>query len=423
MTEDFLHYIWQFRLYGAGLRLATGETLDVIHPGIHNTDAGPDFFNARIQIGDTVWAGNVEVHVQSSEWYRHKHQQDRNYDNIILHVVWHNDQQVYRASGEMIPTLELSGRIEEHIWKKYLYFMASRSWIPCESMVAGVDEFVKTAWLERLLVGRLERKSSFVEELLLASDHNYNEVFYRLLARNMGFKLNNEAFGILAGNLPYSYLQKHADDLFQVEAMVFGQAGLLKGNFSDEYPVRLQQEYKFLKSKFSLKPMDGKVWRFSRLHPGNFPTLRLAQFASIIHHSNGLFSKTIEAGDISSYALLFKSEASAYWKNHYVFDKVAQARRKTLGADSINLLIINLVAPLLFVYGRHKGNAGLMAKPVELLGEINAEQNSITKRWSNLGIGIASAAQSQALIELKTQYCDLKKCLSCGIGNALLRNS
>lgn len=422
MTEEFLHYIWQFRLYGTGLCLTTGETVEAFQPGIHNTDAGPDFFNARIQIDETTWAGNIEIHVLSSEWYRHKHQHDKNYDNIILHVVWHNDQQVFRTNGEAIPTLELSGRINENAWKRYLYFMASKSWVPCESMVPGVDDFLKTVWIERLLIERLERKSMMVEEILKASNNDYNEAFYRLLARNMGFKLNNEAFGLLADNLPYAFLLKHADDLFQVEAMVFGQAGLLSRKFDDEYPLGLQKEYQFLQSKFSLNPMEGKVWRFARLHPGNFPTLRLAQFAAIINKSQGLFSKVIEAGDNSVYFQLFEVEASEYWRNHYSFDKVAPAKRKSLGGDSINLLIINLVAPLLFVYASRKGSSRLMEKPVELLNEIKGEINSITRKWNELGMNVNSAAHTQALIELKTQYCNAKKCLSCSIGNALLKN-
>lgn len=423
MTEEFLHYIWQFRLYGTGLSLSSGEKVEVLQPGIHNTDSGPDFFNARVQIGATTWAGNVEIHLRSSEWYRHKHQNDKSYDNIILHVVWHYDQPVYRAGGELIPTLELSGLIDEKAWKKYLYFMASRRWIPCESMIQGVDEFIRTAWLERLLVERLQRKSLQVEDILTASSHDYNETFYRLLARSMGFKLNNVAFGFLADNLPYSFLLKHTGDLFQLEAMIFGQAGLLEGEFSDEYPIRLKKEYQFLQKKFSLKPLDEKIWRFARLHPGNFPTLRLAQFAGIINKSQGMLSKIIEAGNCESYVQLFSAEASEYWNTHYLFDKVTPARRKTLGIDSIYLLIINLVSPMLFVFGKHKGSERLMAKPVEILADIQGESNSIIKKWNELGFNVMSAAQSQALIELKTQYCNLKKCLSCSIGNAMLRNN
>lgn len=423
MTEEFLHYIWQFRLYGTGLSLSSGEKVEVLQPGIHNTDSGPDFFNARIQIGATTWAGNVEIHLRSSEWYRHKHQNDKSYDNIILHVVWHYDQPVYRAGGELIPTLELSGLIDEKAWNKYLYFMASRRWIPCESMIQGVDEFIRTAWLERLLVERLQRKSLQVEDILTASSHDYNETFYRLLARSMGFKLNNEAFGLLADNLPYSFLLKHTGDLFQLEAMIFGQAGLLEGEFSDEYPIRLKNEYQFLQKKFSLKPLDEKIWRFARLHPGNFPTLRLAQFAGIINKSQGMLSKIIEAGNCETYVQLFSAEASEYWNTHYLFDKVTPARRKTLGIDSIYLLIINLVSPMLFVFGKHKGSERLMAKPVEILADIQGESNSIIKKWNELGFNVMSAAQSQALIELKTQYCNLKKCLSCSIGNAMLRNN
>jgi len=421
MTEDFLHHIWQYRLYNTGLRITSGETVEILNPGMHNTDAGPDFFNARIQIGETTWAGNIEIHVLSSEWYRHKHHLDRSYDNIILHVVWQNDQPVYRSNGELIPVLELAGHTNDTAWKKYLNFMASRSWIPCESMFLSVDDFVKNAWSERLLIERLERKSALVEEILKASGNDFNVTFYRLLARNMGFKLNNEAFGLLADNLPYAFLQKHADNLFQIEAMIFGQAGLLEGDFADEYAQNLKKEYDFLKLKFSLKPIQTKVWRFARLHPGNFPTLRLAQFAAIVHKSHGLLSRIIEAGSLESYLHLFEAEASDYWKTHYVFDKKAPSKRKTLGSDSINLLIINLVAPMLFVYGSRKGSSKLMERPIELLNEIQGESNSIINKWKLLGMNVNSAAQTQALLELKTQYCNAKKCLMCSIGNAILR--
>ncbi|HPT13544.1 MAG TPA: DUF2851 family protein [Bacteroidales bacterium] len=421
MTEEFLHYVWQYRLYGTGLTIDTGETLEVLHPGYHNTDSGPDFFNAKLQIGETIWAGNIEIHVNSSEWYNHRHHLDKNYDNIILHVVWLNDQPVSRENGEIIPVLELSGRIDENAWNKYLYFMASRAWIPCENMLSDVDDYVKSAWLERLLVERLERKSALVEDILKRAGNDYNETFYRLLARNMGFKLNNEAFGLLADNLPYSFLLKHADDLFQLEAMIFGQAGLLQGSFKEEYPVQLQREYAFLRSKYSLKPVDGKIWRFARLHPGNFPTIRLAQFAAIIHKSSGLFSRVVEAGSLNTYLDLFSAKASGYWQNHYLFDKQASPRKKSLGEESIRLLIINLVAPLLFVYGRSKGSSRLTEKPVELLNSVDGETNSIIKKWNQLGMNVNSAAQTQALIELKTQYCNGKKCLSCSIGNVLLR--
>jgi len=421
MTEEFLHYIWQYRLYNPNLVLQTGEPLEVIHPGMHNSDSGPDFFNARIRIGETIWAGNIEIHILSSDWIRHNHQQDMSYDNVILHAVWRDDSPVFRSDGTTIPTLELDGLYYENSWKNYLRFMASQRWIPCDTMISRVDPFVKDAWLERILVERLERKALQVELILSITQNDWAQTFYRLLARNMGFKLNNQAFEMLAQSLPFHFLAKHADDLFQIEAMVFGQAGLLENSFTDEYPIRLKKEYEFLKKKFNLTPGDAHLWRFMRLHPGNFPTLRLAQFSSIIHHSSSIIGELFISNDIGTYRKLFGAEASEYWNIHYTFGKVSEPKRKTLGMSSIDLLIINLVAPMLVAYGRWKNDIAMIEKAVDLLMQLKPENNTISRKWAEIGISAGNAATSQSLIELKTQYCNNKKCLSCSLGNALLK--
>jgi hypothetical protein len=421
MTEEFLHYIWQYRLYKPELVLQTGEKVDVIHPGTHNTDSGPDFFNARIRIGETIWAGNIEIHIMSSDWKRHNHEQDKSYDNVVLHVVWRDDLPVFRIDGTAIPTLELDGLYNENSWKKYLHFMASKQWIPCDSMILSVDPFVRDAWFERVLVERLERKALQVELILSVTNNDWAQTFYRLLARNMGFKLNNQAFEMLAKSLPFQFLSKHADDLFQVEAMVFGQAGLLGGSFTEEYPNRLKKEYEFLKKKFNLTPVDAHLWRFMRLHPGNFPTLRLAQFAAIIHHSSSIIGELFNSNDVAAYRELFGAEASDYWKTHYTFGKLSEPKRKTLGLSSIDLLIINLVAPILVAYGRWKNDTAMIEKAVDLLMQLKPENNTFTRKWAEIGISAGNAATSQSLIELKSQYCDNKKCLSCSLGNALLK--
>jgi hypothetical protein len=421
MTEEFLHYIWQYRLYSPNLVLQTGEQVEVLHPGVHNTDSGPDFFNAKIRIGETIWAGNIEIHIQSSDWKRHNHQQDMSYDNVILHVVFQDDLPVFRADGTAIPTLELDGLYNENSWKNYLKFMASRQWIPCDTMIVRVDPFLRNAWLDRILIERLERKALQVENILSTTNNDWAHTFYRLLARNMGFKLNNQAFEMLSQSLPYQFLAKHADNLFQVEAMVFGQAGLLGGTFADEYPQKLKKEYEFLKSKFDLTPIDAHLWRFMRLHPGNFPTLRLAQFASIIHHCISILSDLFSSNNVATYRKLFGAEASEYWNTHYTFDKPSTPKHKTLGLSSIDLLIINLVAPMLVAYGRRKSDTLMIEKAVDLLMQIKHENNSYTRNWAKIGIFAENAATSQALIELKSQYCDNKKCLSCSLGNALLK--
>jgi len=421
MTEEFLHYIWQYRLYNPNLVLQSGEQIEVIHPGMHNSDSGPDFFNARIRIGETIWAGNIEIHILSSDWKRHNHNQDMSYDNVILHIVWRDDTPVFRKNGTAIPTLELDGRYNENSWKHYLGFMASQMWIPCEPMILGVDSFVRNAWLDRVLVERLERKALQVEEILSLTNNDWTLTFYRLLARNMGFKLNNQAFEMLAQSLPFNFLAKHADDLFQVEAMVFGQAGLLENAFADEYPLKLKKEYEFLKKKFDLTPIDAHLWRFMRLHPGNFPTLRLAQFASIIHHSRRIIGELFDPNDVGTYRKLFGAEASSYWNTHYTFDNPSATKRKILGLSSIDLVIINLVAPLLVAYGRWKNDTAKIEKAVDLLMQLKPENNAYTRNWDKIGIFAKDAAMSQALIELKSQYCNNKKCLSCAIGNQLLK--
>lgn len=421
MTEEFLHYIWQYRLYTPNLVLQTGELVEVLHPGVHNTDSGPDFFNAKIRIGETIWAGNIEIHIQSSDWKRHNHQQDKNYDNVILHVVWRDDMPVFRTDHSPIPTLVLDGLYNENSWKNYLSFMASQKWIPCDTMIASVDPFLRNAWFDRVLVERLERKSLQVEHILTLTKNDWSHTFYRLLAHNMGFKLNNQAFELLAQSLPYQFLAKHANDLFQIEAMVFGQAGLLSGSFSDEYPQKLKKEYEFLKSKFDLTPIDSHLWRFMRLHPGNFPTLRLAQFASIIHHSESIISGLFNSNDVNTYRKLFGAEASEYWNTHYTFDKPSSPRRKTLGLSSIDLLLINLVAPILLAYGRRRSDSEITEKPIDMLIQLKGEENSIISKWAALGMDVSTAANTQALLELKTYYCDAKKCLDCRIGNELLK--
>ncbi len=421
MTEEFLHYIWQYRLYKPDLVLQTGEQAEVLHPGIHNLDSGPDFFNAKVRIGETIWAGNVEIHIHSSDWKRHNHQQDISYDNVIMHVVWRDDTPVLRMNGSEIPTLALDGLYNENSWKNYLRFMASQQWIPCDTMISGVDPFIRNAWFDRVLVERLERKALQVEHILSLTNNDWAHTFYRLLARNMGFKLNNQAFEMLAQSLPYPFLAKHADDLFQIEAMVFGQAGLLESSFTDEYPRKLKKEYEFLKGKFDLKPIDAHLWRFMRLHPGNFPTLRLAQFASIIHHSGSMISELFNSVDVNTYYKLFSVEASEYWNTHYTFEKASASRKKTLGRSSVDLLVINLVAPILLAYGRRKGDTLMTGKPIDILMQLKGEENSIIRKWAELDMDVSNAACTQSLLELKTNYCDLKKCLNCSIGNYLLR--
>jgi hypothetical protein len=423
MTEEFLHYIWQYKLFALNSTLESGETFVVLNSGEKNTDSGPDFFNARIRIGETTWAGNVEIHLYSTDWYRHNHETDKNYDNIILHVVWKNDQSIVRTDGNLIPVLELEGKIFESAWKTYLQFMASKTWIPCQRYLHDLEPVIITSWLDRLLLERFERKTQAAASILDRYNNDWNQAFYHMLAVNMGFKINSDVFALLASSLPFPYLLKHADNLFQLEAIVFGQAGLLDGSFSEGYPNDLQKEYRFLQAKFSLQPIDGHLWRFMRLHPANFPTVRLAQFASIIHYSNGLFSQVIENMNTEYLIDLLSSAPSAYWENHYIFDKVSPKLVKRPGKDAAHSLLINLVAPFIFVFGSQTFSEEHKRYSITLLESLPPEKNSVISMWKSLGIDALSGAQSQALLELKNNYCNFKKCLSCRFGNTLLRRS
>ncbi len=422
MHEEFLWYIWKFRLFdNKDLQTTSGEEIKILKVGEHNTDSGPDFFNARIKIGSTEWAGNVEVHTHSSDWHKHKHTTDKAYDNIILHVVHEADETIKRKSGEEIPTLELKDKIPQNIYGKYMQFKSSKDWIPCEKQIAWVDKFTLNNWLDRLLVERLERKSKTILDSLKQNKNNWEETFYQMLARNFGQKINSEPFELLAKSLPVSVLAKHKNSLVQIEALIFGTAGMLEKDFKDDYPNELKKEFKFLKSKFKLKPIDVSLWKFMRLHPPNFPTIRISQFANLIYRSSHLFSKILEASSVKQIVSLLETETSEYWQTHYRFDKVSPKRKKKLGNDSVNIIIINTIVPFLFIYGKQKGEEKHCDNALLFLEKLEAENNSIISKWKSIGVTVKSSYETQALLQLKNEYCVNKKCLQCSTGNALLK--
>ncbi|MBA3704565.1 MAG: DUF2851 family protein [Bacteroidetes bacterium] len=424
MTEEFLHYIWKFRLFDQlDLKSTSGETIEVIKVGDHNFDAGPDFFNARIKVGNTLWAGNVEVHIHSSDWKKHLHQKDKAYDNIILHAVYNADEELHRNSGETIPTIEFNNRIDEKIYYNYLNFKKSTDWIPCEKQISNVPGFIVNSMIERLLPERLERKSRSIKESLKLNNRNWEEIFYHYLARNFGFKTNAGPFELLAKSLSSLILAKHKSSLLQVEALLFGQAGMLDEHMNDKYVQQLQNEYAFLKQKFKIHPIDAHLWKFLRLRPVNFPTIRIAQFASLIFNSTHLFSKIIETEDCNDLKKLMNVGVSEYWQTHYVFEKVSKAKTKQLGEEAVNNIIINTVIPFLFVYGKQKGDEKYVERALDFLEKINGESNSIISKWKALKLPAETAYLTQGLIQLKNEYCDHKKCLKCSIGNYLLKNS
>lgn len=422
MRESFLHFLWRWRRFDAQtLRTTDGQSLEILHPGEWNGHAGPDFFNARVRIGDTIWAGNVEMHLRASEWMLHRHSTDAAYNNVVLHVVLEEDQPVARASGERIPCLELKGRIPPKILENYQRLEHERAWIPCRQFFKDIPGIVRLNWLDRLLVERLEQKTAAVAEILAATGNHWEEAFYRLLARNFGLKVNAEPFETLARSLPLLILAKHKNDVKQTEALLFGQAGMLDGAFKDEWPKALAQEYRFLKHKYDLMPMAFSQWKFLRLRPANFPTVRLAQFVALVHQSAHLFSKILEAKNLRELENLFDVQPGEYWLTHFQFDKPSVRRPKNTGRDFVHLLIINTIAPFLFHYGKMRELEAFQKRALSLLEELPPEANAIVDGWAELGVQARDAYQTQALIHLKTRYCDAKRCLECAMGNAILK--
>lgn len=422
MRESFLHFLWRTRRFNAQNLLTTQvQSIEIQVLGEQNTNAGPDFFNARLRIGDTNWAGNVEMHLRSSEWHTHGHSNDPAYDNVILHVVLEEDQPILRSNGERIPCLELKGRIPPKLLENYERLEHEQAWIPCEHFFQKVPEIVRLNWLDRLLVERLELKTNAIAEALKATNNHWEEAFYRMIARNFGLKVNMEPFEALARSLPLLTLSKHKSSLLQVEALIFGQAGFLAENQVDDWPKELAREYQHLAHKHGLSPLPLNQWKFLRLRPANFPTVRLAQFAALIHQSAHLFSKIMEARNLRELENLFQVQPSLYWKNHFQFNKPSIHRDKPLGRDFIHLLVINTIVPFLFHYGKSKDLEEPQKRALALLEELPPESNVILEGWSVLGVNARNAFQTQALIHLKTRYCDQKRCLECAIGTSILK--
>lgn len=420
MKESILHYIWQQKLFEAhNLKTTEDEWVEIIDVGKLNTDAGPDFFNAKIKIGETLWAGNVEIHNFSSEWEKHNHHTNRAYDSVILHVVRKADADVYRIDGEKIPQMELV--FSPQIELNYKKLLEDQKWIPCADKIASVPTIFIQNWKNALIVERLEQKMNAILDLLNANNQHWEEAFYITLARSFGFGTNSQAFEQLAKVTPLSVLGKHKDNLFQLEAILFGQAGLLDGNPSDEYVVGLRKEYDFLAAKFDLKPLQSTQWKLLRLRPDNFPTIRIAQFAALIHTSTKLFSKILEHPDINYLNTLFEGNISEYWHTHYTFTQKSNLKSKKIGQQSKNIIYINTVVPFLFCYGQQKNNQEMKDRAIELLEQLPVEQNAVITGWKNIGLSFISAYDSQALLHLKKNYCDEKKCLRCRIGNKVLR--
>ncbi len=424
--EHLLHYVWKHKLFPLKMMQTTsGLPIEVIDSGLHNSDAGPDFFNAKLKIDGTLWVGNIEIHTLSSDWYRHGHDKDRAYDSVILHVTATPDAEILCSNGQTIPQLQLT--CPDYVREHYLALCKADGYPPCHPVFPVLSKLTVHSWFSALQTERLQQKANAITLRLERCGQQWEDAFFTTLARNYGFGLNGEVFEAWAHRLPYRSIDKHRDDLFQIEAFFFGQAGLLEEAFlppkqEDDYYLRLQKEFHYLQHKFTLpQPMDAALWRFLRLRPENFPYIRLAQLAYLYQKGATLFSRVMEAKTLKEIRELLSTRTSEYWETHFVLGKPSGHKLKTMGEKSLNLLIINTVVPFLYAYGRHKADEQTTDRALHFLEELKAEDNHVIRMWKNAGLSVATAADSQALIQLQKEYCEKRKCLYCRFGYEYLK--
>ncbi len=419
MKEDFLHFVFKNRLWDEdSVILESGQEFEIIDTGIPNFDSGPDFFNAKIKIDDTVWVGNVEIHINASDWYKHKHNYDFSYDNVILHVVFNNDKPVLRSKGEEIPVWEI--KFPHFLYNKYSDFKNSERQIACEEFIDIVDSINIHSWVERMGVERLESRYQIIENYLEKTNTDWEYAFYVLLARSFGFNTNSLPFEQLALSTPLSVIRKNSNDLFRLEALLFGQSGLTDSAFKDSYTLDLLKEYKFLVAKYNLKPIKAELWKTGRLRPGNTPVIRIAQFAALLQSFQGLFASMIENSEITDIKNLFDIKVSDYWRNHYNFGKKSTKPVSKFGKEAFEIIMINTIAPFRLIYYSHYMNS-TDTLSIKWLENLKPENNRIIRTWDKIGVGAQNAFESQALINLKNNYCDHKKCIYCNIGINIFR--
>ncbi len=423
MNEAILHFIWKYKPYlFNGLKTTNNEPIEVIDAGEYNSNAGPDFFNAKVKIGNTLWAGNVEIHINSSDWFNHNHQTDKNYDNVILHVVVKNDKQTVTSFGNPIPTLQI--KYPSEIETELLAITNSGSWIPCAGKIQAVNPFTVKSWVDKMMVERLEQKNELVNQTVKDCNGSWEEAFYRSVVRCFGLKVNALPAELLAKNTPLKILAKQKDNPFQLEAILFGQSGLLDNSENeDEYQLSLRIEYNYLQKKFNLTPIDVSLWKFLRMRPAAFPTIRIAQLAMLIHKSSSLFSKLIEVESYAEMVSMLTVNTSEYWETHYTFGNKSTKQSKQLGSQTIKTIVLNSVIPFMFAYGESRGKPELKEKALNLLEKLPVEKNSTMDGFRKIGFEAQSAFDSQALLYLKTNYCDTRKCIFCNIGSSILLKS
>jgi len=422
MNEEFLYYVWKYKIF-TDINLQTSDTKEVsiLKAGIHNKNSGPDFLNAQVKIDHQLWAGNVEMHVKSSDWYLHKHEEDANYDAVILHVVWEHDVAVFMKNNKPLPTLELKNFVSKELLENYNSLVYhQQKFIPCENQLTTIDEFLLNNWLERLYFERLEQKSTFIKELLLDTNADFEAVLFQLLAKNFGLKVNGEAFLQLATSMDFSVVRKERFDLEQLTALFFGQAGFLEEDLEEHYHQQLKEKYRYLKHKHKLNSISKNAFQFFRMRPQNFPTIRIAQLASLLYTHQNIFSKLMNINKKEDFYDLFSFEVDTFWKTHYTFESDSKKSPKKLTKSFVDLIIINTIIPLKFVYLQSRGAVD-ENEIMQLIKQVSSEKNSIISNFSALEIKAKNAMESQALLELKNNYCTKKRCLQCAIGNSLLK--
>ncbi len=423
MTEKFLHYLWKYKIFNFNdLKSVKGESLQILNSGIHNTESGPDFSNAKIQIDQIIWAGQVEIHLKSSDWFRHKHQLDKAYENTILHVVWEYDKVVLDQNNVRIPTLELKGRVSKSVLDKFHQFEISKHELVCQGLTDELDLFRTHTWLNRLVVNRLESKTIFISEVCKKQKGDWSQTFFILLGKNLGFKTNALPMQLVCESIDIKILLKHRNNLHIIESILFGVSGLINEINDDVYFTQLKDEFAYQKSKYGFTSLDSSIWKFGGVRPINFPTLRLAQLAQLIFKFGDLFHVLVRDFGKNSSTKFLNISASSFWNTHYSFSSGSKDYQKKIGDNSITNILINTVVPMQFLYGKSIGNSKYQNVALHLLDTLPAESNSVVTKWKNNNISAKNAADTQSLIELTNTFCKPKNCLNCGIGSQILNN-
>jgi len=422
MKEDFLHYLWKFKKFDtSNLTTSNGEKLTIENSGSYLQLAGPDFFNSQITIENQKWAGNVEIHLKSSDWYVHHHERDSNYDSVILHVVWEHDVEIYRKNNTEIPVLILKNLVSKETLNNYQSLVSPKSWIFCEKQIESVNSFIMLNWQERLFFERLERKSKPIFDLAESSLHDWDAILFCQLAKNFGLNTNGDSFYNMANSIPFSIIRKEGNDLFNLESLLFGIAGLLEINKEDHYYKKLKGNFDYLIQKYQLQSNSFTSLQFFKHRPDNFPTIRVSQLANVYYCQQQLFSKIIKADNVATIYEIFDKSVSEYWETHYQFDKISPKKKKALSKSFIDLLIINTIIPLQFAYAKSKGKE-ISEKLISLLNQVKPEANAIIDKFSTFGLKAQNAFETQALLQLKNEYCNKNRCLGCSIGMELLKS-